>query len=73
MARRSASTAPRVSSHDDEFRFDFVLGGTMTLHADGRDPQPLSAGDSFVVPAGTRHALAECSEDFELLEVTLPK
>ena len=50
----------------------FVLDGGLTLLCEALDAQRLAAGDSFVIPAGLPHALAECSEDVELLEVTLP-
>jgi mannose-6-phosphate isomerase-like protein (cupin superfamily) len=61
----------QVCSVDTEFLFMFVLRGTVSLHGDGR-PEGLAAGDCFVVPAGMRHGLAECSGDLELLEVSLP-
>ena len=48
-----------------------MLGG-LTLTCEGRGIQRMVAGDSCVVPAQQRHALTDCSDDLELLEVSLP-
>jgi mannose-6-phosphate isomerase-like protein (cupin superfamily) len=61
-----------ASRHDGELLFLFVLEGTMTLGRQDGGPEPLSAGDAVVVPAGLTHWLADVSPDLELLEVTLP-
>jgi quercetin dioxygenase-like cupin family protein len=55
--------------HSAELLFSFVLGGSATLHAAGREPDRLAAGDVFVVPPGLAHALRACSPDLEFLEV----
>ncbi|HEX2570519.1 MAG TPA: cupin domain-containing protein [Polyangia bacterium] len=70
--RPRVSAPPVMCSHDAEFLFWFVLDGGVTLQAEGRGAERLAAGDSVVVPAGMRHALAEPSPELELLEVTLP-
>ncbi len=72
VARISGKPRFEVCSHDAEFFFMFVLKGGVTLHCAGHGQHRLAAGDSFVVPASTRHALAQCSDDLELLEVALP-
>ena len=71
---RPATPAPNLQlwSHEAEFFFMFVLQGSVTLHCEGRDAEQVAAGDCFVVPAETRHGLAQCSGDLELLEVALP-
>ena len=61
-----------AASHDADVLFTFVLEGRMTLRVRGREAEALSAGDAFVLPPGTRTAYARCSEDLELLEVSLP-
>ena len=66
---RSGADQP-LSAHDAELLFTFVLEGGATLDCGGRER--VSAGDSFVMPAGRMHALRECSSDLELLEVALP-
>ena len=58
--------------HDAELAFWFVTGGAATLELDGRAAEPLGPGDSVAVPPWLDHALTCCSDDLELLEVTLP-
>ncbi|MBL8701651.1 MAG: cupin domain-containing protein [Alphaproteobacteria bacterium] len=66
-----AAEVPRWR-HDGEFFFMVVLEGGTTLQVDGAAESRLAPGDSFTVPAGTVHALRDCTRDLELLEVTLP-
>ncbi|MEE8469558.1 MAG: cupin domain-containing protein, partial [Planctomycetota bacterium] len=72
VCRPAGALETGVYRHDAEFLFLFVLQGATTLDCEGRGAQRLGAGDSFVVPAAMQYALADCSEDVELLEVTLP-
>lgn len=73
VARRHGPLEPpRTTSHDAELLFTFVLEGRATLHAQGREVLRLREGDSLVIPAGLPHALAESSDDLQLLEVALP-
>ncbi len=58
--------------HAGELQWWFVLRGAGELRAAGHDPVPLSRGVSVAVPSGTAHSLSACSDDLELLEVTLP-
>ena len=70
------------TSHDADILFTFVLEGCMTLRAQGekardlRAPEceacVLRAGDAFVLPPGLRTAYDRCTDDLELLEVSLP-
>ena len=39
----------------------------------GRPAEPLAPGDCCAVPAGMEHALAGCSADARILEVTSPE
>ena len=61
-----------AASHDADILFTFVLEGRMTLRVRDREAEALNAGDAFVLPPETRTAYARCSEDLELLEVSLP-
>jgi quercetin dioxygenase-like cupin family protein len=61
-----------ASARDEELLFRFVLNGAATLELEDRKSQPLAQGDALVVPAQVRHVLRDCSDTFELLEVTLP-
>ncbi len=72
VARPVGPVDAALRAHDAELVFGFVLAGTASLVRDGCAPAPLGAADSFVVPAGMAYALADCSGDFELLDVTLP-
>lgn len=58
--------------HDGELLFWYVLGGSATLHTQGRPVEPLGKGAAVAIPAGTSHRLAETSADLEILEITLP-
>ncbi len=42
-------------AHDDSDEVFLVLGGSMSIEMDGREPATLTAGDLFVVPRGLRH------------------
>ena len=66
-----AGTMP-AHRHEAEFVFLFVLEGSATLDADGNGSHALSAGNSFVIPNGMDFGLGGCSDDLEVLEVTLP-
>ena len=61
-----------ITSHDADILFTFVLEGRLRLRASGLEAQELRAGDTFVVPPGTRIAYEQCSVGLELLEVSLP-
>ncbi len=63
--------APRTS-HNTDILFTFVKEGSMTLMVDGEEPYDLVAGDAFVVPPFMKAAYRNCSDDCELLEITLP-
>ena len=51
---------------------DVGLGGGLTLRCEGHAAQRLGEGASAAIPAGMWHALVECTEDLELLEVSVP-
>jgi quercetin dioxygenase-like cupin family protein len=71
VARGRGARGTQPSRHRGELLFTFVLEGTTLLRCEGKE-RALGAGDSFVVPAGLTHALADCSSELELLEVALP-
>jgi quercetin dioxygenase-like cupin family protein len=70
VLRRTAGTPP-VFTHNADIHFTFVMEGTMTLHAEGREQRTLQAGDGFVVPPEMKVQYLDASEDIELLEVAL--
>lgn len=69
---RKADGDPVWASHDTDILFTYVMGGTVTLDGEGRDPHDLQEGDAFVIPPGMKTRLRGASDDLELLEVTLP-
>ncbi len=72
MVMRKGDGAPEWTRHDGDILFTFVMGGTVTLDGEGRDPFPLTTGDAFVIPPGMATRLSDPSDDIELLEVALP-
>ncbi len=60
------------TKHEGDILFTFVMGGTMVLEGEGKEPYALSRGDAFVIPPGMATRYASPSADLELLEVTLP-
>lgn len=71
VVRPGEGAAP-WTKHDADILFSFVMGGSMLLEGEGKDPQRLTEGDAFVIPPGMATRYAEPSADFELLEVSLP-
>ena len=69
---RKGQGSPVWTSHSADIMFGFVMAGTMLLEGQGKEPYQLSAGDAFVIPPGMATLWADPSDDFELLEVTLP-
>ena len=69
IIRPSGNPQATVIRHNGEFFFNFVLQGTTTLQRQRQSQQALSAGDSFVIPAGMQITLTENSKDLELLQV----
>lgn len=68
-AASDRSTGERV--HSGELWFAHLLHGSLDLHVDG-EIHSLGAGDSVTIPAGLAHRFASCSDDLQLLEVSLP-
>lgn len=60
------------TTHESDILFSFVMAGSVTLLGQGRAPQVLNAGDAFVIPPGTATQMQNATDDFELLEVSLP-
>ncbi len=71
VVRGRGGAGSPLHRHHAELLFTFVLRGAASLRCEGRDRDPLSAGDAFVVPAGRGYGL-ECAGELEFLEVTVP-
>jgi quercetin dioxygenase-like cupin family protein len=73
VVRPSGATESPRHTHNGELLFIFILKGKLTLKCDARDPDRLSAGDSFVVRPDQWYELKECSNDLEFLQVAVPR
>ena len=60
------------SAHDTDILFNFVMSGNMILEGEGKQTSNLEPGDAFVIPPHMKTKYSGCSEDLELLEVSLP-
>jgi quercetin dioxygenase-like cupin family protein/catechol 2,3-dioxygenase-like lactoylglutathione lyase family enzyme len=72
VARPVGRSHGQVTSHTSDILFTFVLAGSMTLHGEGQGAHALSEGDAYVIPPHLKTAVTDCSEDLQLLEVSLP-
>ncbi|MEM7295020.1 MAG: cupin domain-containing protein [Pseudomonadota bacterium] len=68
---RPGAGTPEAAAHGDDIHFGFVMGGKAELQTDST--RPISVGDAYAIPPGLTVRLANASEDFELLQVRLPK
>jgi quercetin dioxygenase-like cupin family protein len=59
-------------THDGEFVFSVVLDGSVDVTVGDGPPERLEARDAVAFPPGTRWAWRDWSDDFEMLQVTLP-
>lgn len=64
--------ATAEAEHDTDILFTFVMEGTMTLRGEGQEPADLEPGDAFVIPPRMKTRYDNCSDNLELLEVSLP-
>ena len=71
-AEKGLSEATGWHYHVCDMQFVYVLSGWVDLDfEDGRSVR-LQAGDSLMLPGGTRHQETRTSETFEILEVSVP-
>ena len=61
-----------TTKHTSDILFTFVMEGSLTLQGEGQSPHALARGDAYVIPPDMLTTLRDCSEDLELLEVSLP-
>lgn len=61
-----------VTSHTSDILFNFVLTGSCVLHGEDKGSHVLTDGDAYVLPPDVKTSLTDCSDDFTLLEVSLP-
>jgi len=58
--------------HTCEMQFVYVLKGWVDLEFERGKKTRFVAGDSVMIPGGTPHQEVATSEDFELIEVSVP-
>jgi len=63
--------APR-HTHSLEFQFVYVLKGWAIFAYEGHGRHKLVAGSTVYQPPGIKHQEIDHSEDFEVLEITMP-
>jgi len=71
VARYTGGETPRTQ-HDCDILFNYVLCGTMMLTDNDEKKHALQTGDAFVIPPNYSTRYLACSNDLELLEVSLP-
>jgi uncharacterized protein YjlB len=58
--------------HTCEMQFVYMLRGWVDLEFAGEGAVRLEAGDSVMIPGGLPHQEVRTSDDFEILEVSVP-
>ncbi len=58
--------------HDLDFQLVFCLKGRSTVWFEGHGEVNFEAGDSWIQPPRIRHNVLYYSDDYEVLEITLP-
>ncbi|MEP5614182.1 MAG: cupin domain-containing protein [Cyclobacteriaceae bacterium] len=73
VARRLNHDYNKVKiSHEADILFTFVMQGSFELLADEHPTNQLKIGDAYVIPPNCKYQMQNCSDDVELLEVSLP-
>jgi quercetin dioxygenase-like cupin family protein len=71
-AKEAMTRATGWHYHNCEIQFVYMLKGWADLDFEDRGPVRLQAGDSVMIPGGCRHQEVRTSDDFEILEISLP-
>jgi len=72
VVARYNGDAPSPCQHNTDILFTYILEGSMTLTGEDNCAHELESGDAFVIPPAFTTKYAQCSDDLEMLEVTLP-
>jgi quercetin dioxygenase-like cupin family protein len=59
-------------AHDVTFQMIYVLKGWFVTQMDGREPERMEAGSSWIQPPNIRHRVVDYSDGCEVLEIVLP-
>ncbi len=60
------------TSHNSDILFNFVMSGSLVLESEGKKSNQMKPGDAFVIPPNMKTKYSACTQDLELLEVSLP-
>ena len=75
IIRTTAPCPPEGSGihyHDLDFQLVYVLKGSSRIWFEGQGEYFFEAGDCWLQPPSIRHHVIEHSDDYELLEITMP-
>ena len=61
-----------LHTHELEFQMVMVRKGRSTVWFEGHGEVELEEGDVWIQPPGIRHNVLSYSDDYEVLEITLP-
>ena len=59
--------------HDVDFQMVMVMKGTSTVWFEGQGEVTFAEGDCWVQPPGIKHNVLYYSDDYQVLEITLPQ
>jgi quercetin dioxygenase-like cupin family protein len=71
-AKEAMTRATGWHTHNCEIQFVYMLKGWADLEFEDRGAVRLEAGDSVMIPGGCRHQEVRTSNDFEIIEISLP-
>ena len=59
--------------HDVDFQMVMVMKGTSTVWFEGQGEVTFEEGDCWIQPPGIKHNVLYYSDDYQVLEITLPQ
>lgn len=72
VVRPQGSRSEKLFRHRGELLFLFPLQGNVVIRVDGGGTYAMESADPCVVPSGMEFQLADPSDDFQFLLVTIP-
>ena len=71
-AARAVEAPMGKHSHELGFQMVYILKGNCVFWYEGEGAFELEAGDCVYQPPGIAHEFVSCSDDLEMLEITMP-
>ena len=71
-AKEPCSGPGGYHTHDLEFQMNYLIRGWARVDLETIGEIRVEAGDAWYQPPNVKHELLEYSEDFEVLEITMP-